>query len=68
MTQEQIAAEIAQLEALLSAGASQVSSDGETVTFDQTAIRNRLAELHSLQSGQRHQLRRVRTLDISGAF
>lgn len=65
---ETLADQIARLEALLTAGATSIESDGETVSVDLEQVRRRLAELRAQQTGQRHRGRRVRTLDISDAF
>ena len=68
LTQAEIDAEIANLEALLNAGATSITSDGETVTLDQNSIRRRLAELQAMKIGKSHQQRKVRTIDLSNAF
>lgn len=66
-TQDQIVDEIETLEQLLSAGATSITSDGETVQLNESWIRRRLAELRGMQQGTQHRNRRVRTLDISNA-
>lgn len=68
LSQDEIAAEIDRLQALLSSGATQVLSDGEQIMLDQAAIRRRIAELQGMLTGKEFRSRRVRTLDISGAF
>lgn len=68
LSQDEIAAEIDRLQALLSSGATQVLSDGEQIIIDQAATRRRIAELQGMLTGKEFRSRRVRTLDISGAF
>lgn len=56
--------EIANLEAILNAGASQVSVDGRNVAYDFDAIRRRLAELRRKQDATKRP--RVAQADLSG--
>ncbi len=67
-TPDEIAAEINRLEILISSGATTVTTDGETVTFDLQAAQRRLQQLYSQLSGQRHKARRVRTIDLRNTF
>ena len=67
MTKADNSAEIAQLEAILNAGARTVTIDGQTVTYDFDAIRKRLAELRA--SDYRNIPRRPRASSIRlGSF
>lgn len=68
LTEQEIQAQITQLEASLASGVTAVSSDGESVSFDPAAIRQRIAELKALLPGKRHRQRRVRTFDLRNAF
>jgi hypothetical protein len=58
MTQDN-SAEIAALEAILNAGAANVSTDGTSVAYDLNAIRKRLAELRGNDETDVHRRPRV---------
>ena len=56
--------EIAQLEAILNAGTSDVTVDGVRTTFDLDSVRRRLAELRRKQDATKRP--RAAQIDLSG--
>lgn len=56
--------EIANLEAILNAGANDVSTDGDRTVFDLDSVRRRLAELRRKQDATKRP--RVAQVDLSG--
>lgn len=67
---EKIKAEIANLEAIVNAGVTQVIEDGRVVSFDLTHCRNRLRELKAKLAwlqGKRVPRPMFGSIDISGA-
>lgn len=64
MPESIVDSEIRRLQGLLNSGATHISSDGESISIDLSAIRTRLAELVALKAGQRHKARRFRTFNM----
>lgn len=67
-TPAEIQAEIDDIEALLSSGATEIDSDGERIKIDHDALRRRVRELKSSLPGKRHVAQRVRGIDLRNAF
>lgn len=59
-----IADQIAELEAILDAGASEVTVDGQRVRYDLDSVRRRLAELRRQQDATKRP--RASQIDLSG--
>ena len=58
--------EIAKLEAILAAGASQIQSDGQMVTYDLAAVRKRLTELPAQDDTLRTKRPRAARINLGG--